>query len=136
MLLLMLVCAGSAFAQDQQSIIEVTGTVTDEQNEPLVGVTVTVKDQVGLGAITNIDGVYKIKIPQYSNLVFSYIGMETQTVFVKTQKTVNVVLKQSKENVLDEVAVTGTGVQKKKIGRASVGKECVRRCRSRWSPYH
>ena len=23
-----------------------------------------------------------------------------------------------------------------KIGRASVGKECVRRCRSRWSPYH
>ena len=57
MLLLMLVCAGSAFAQDQQSIIEVTGTVTDEQNEPLVGVTVAVKDQAGLGATTHIDGV-------------------------------------------------------------------------------
>ena len=25
---------------------------------------------------------------------------------------------------------------KRQIGRASVGKECVRRCRSRWSPYH
>ena len=113
MLLLVLVSVGAAFAQDQQSRIEVTGTVTDEQHEPLIGVTVTVKDQVGLGAITNIDGVFKIKIPQYSNIVFSYIGMETQTVFVKTQKTVNVVMKASKENVLDEVAVTGTGVQKK-----------------------
>ena len=113
MLLLVLVSVGTAFAQDQQSRIEVTGTVTDEQHEPLIGVTVTVKDQVGLGAITNIDGVFKIKIPQYSNIVFSYIGMETQTVFVKTQKTVNVVMKTSKENVLDEVAVTGTGVQKK-----------------------
>ena len=113
MLLLVLVSVGTAFAQDQQSRIEVTGTVTDEQHEPLIGVTVTVKDQVGLGAMTNIDGVFKIKIPQYSNIVFSYIGMETQTVFVKTQKTVNVVMKTSKENVLDEVAVTGTGVQKK-----------------------
>lgn len=111
--LLMAICAGNAFAQDQHSIIEVSGVVTDDTNEPLVGVTVTVKDQVGFGAITNADGQYRIKIPQYSNLVFSYIGMEPQTIFVKSQKTVNVVMKASKDNVLEEVAVVGTGVQKK-----------------------
>ena len=31
---------------------------------------------------------------------------------------------------------TYSGYENKEIGRASVGKECVRRCRSRWSPYH
>ena len=45
----------------QEKKIEVTGVVTDMNNEPLIGVNVTVKDQAGLGAITDINGRYKIR---------------------------------------------------------------------------
>ena len=58
--------------------IEVTGVVTDTNKEPLVGVNVTVKDQAGLGAITDINGRYKISIEEFSRLVFSYIGFDKQ----------------------------------------------------------
>ncbi|SQC98150.1 Outer membrane receptor for ferrienterochelin and colicins [Bacteroides ovatus] len=44
----------------QEKKIEVTGVVTDMNNEPLIGVNVTVKDQAGLGAITDINGRYKL----------------------------------------------------------------------------
>ena len=112
--LLMAVWAGTALAQGTSpKVVEITGTVTDDLKEPLVGVTVTVKDKVGLGAITDVDGHFKMKVPQYSYLVFSYIGMDTKTVFLKEEKTLNVEMSASKENVLDEVAVVGTGVQKK-----------------------
>ena len=100
-------------AQDDQKTLEVTGTVTDETGEPLIGVSVTPKENPSLGVITNIDGVYKIKIKAYTRLVFSYIGMEPQEVLIKEQTTQDVRLKEKKDNVIDEVVVTGTGVQKK-----------------------
>lgn len=102
----------TTYAQDQE-IVEVSGTVTDEQHDPLIGVSVTIKGVVGKGAVTDIDGKYTIKVPLYSHLVYSYIGLETQEVFVKEKKIYNVVLKEDKKTVLDEVTVTGTGVQKK-----------------------
>lgn len=71
------------------------------------------KDEAGLGAITNVDGVYKIKIPAYTRLVFNYIGMEQQEVLIKEQTTANVKMKTKEDNVIDEVVVTGTGSQKK-----------------------
>lgn len=46
-------------------------------------------------------------------MVFSYIGFEKKVVLVKEEKIVNVVLKEAEANILDEVTVTGTGVQKK-----------------------
>lgn len=96
-----------------QKVIEVTGLVTDAQEEPMIGVNVTVQDAPGLGAITDINGKYKIKIEPYQRLVFSYIGFEKKVVLVKEEKIVNVVLKEAEANILDEVTVTGTGVQKK-----------------------
>lgn len=96
-----------------QKVIEVTGLVTDAQEEPMIGVNVTVQDAPGLGAITDINGKYKIKIEPYQRLVFSYIGFEKKVVLVKEEKIVNVVLKEAEANILDEVTVTGTGIQKK-----------------------
>lgn len=98
------------YAQKQ---IEVTGVVTDEQQEPLIGVNVTVQDAPGLGAITDINGKYKIKIDPYQRLIFSYIGYEKKVILVKEEKVINVVLKEAESNILDEVTVTGTGIQKK-----------------------
>lgn len=116
-MLLLAVCAPfisiSAQSQDDEKTIEVTGTVTDENGEPLIGVSVMPKDEAGLGAVTNAEGVYKIKIPAYTRLVFNYIGMEQQEVLIKEQTTANIKMKTKEDNVIDEVVVTGTGTQKK-----------------------
>ena len=68
-------------AQNEQETIEVTGIVTDPKNEPLVGVNVTARNMPGFGAITDINGRYKIKVPNYSYLIFSYVGFTKQEIF-------------------------------------------------------
>ncbi len=45
-----------------QQTITVTGTVTDTQDEPMIGVNITVKDVAGLGTITDINGNFSIKM--------------------------------------------------------------------------
>lgn len=100
-----------SFAQEKK--IEITGVVTDMNNEPLIGVNVTVKDQAGLGAITDINGRYKINIEEFSRLVFSYVGFDKQEVLVKRQRVVNVTMKELEASELEEVVITGTGAQKK-----------------------
>lgn len=106
----LLLLSVNVFAQKK---LVVTGVVTDETKEPLVGVNVTVKDQAGLGAITDINGRYSIKVEEYSKLVFSYIGFDKIEVLVKEQQTVNVMMKESSAKEIDEVVITGTGAQKK-----------------------
>lgn len=107
---LLLLCSISVFAQKQ---ITISGTVVDEKKEPLIGVNITIKDQPGLGSITDIDGNYSIKVPRYSKLLFSYIGFESQEILVKNADEINVVMKESSGKMLDEVVITGTGAQKK-----------------------
>lgn len=113
LLLLLVGWVGSAYAQDEQQSIEVTGIVTDAKKEPLIGVNVTVKNIPGFGSVTDINGRYKVKLPNYSYLVFSYIGFEKKEIFIKDKKIINIVLEESGATVIDEVVVTGTGIQKK-----------------------
>ncbi|THG55509.1 TonB-dependent receptor [Bacteroides faecichinchillae] len=101
----------ASYAQEQQ--IEVTGIVTDGNNEPLIGANVTVKNMPGFGVMTDMDGRYKIKVPEYSTLIFSYIGFEKLEKLVKGNKVINVVMQEDKTTSLDEVTITGTGAQKK-----------------------
>ncbi|WP_455963707.1 SusC/RagA family TonB-linked outer membrane protein [Bacteroides bouchesdurhonensis] len=103
----------TVYAQNEQEKLEVTGIVTDAKNEPLVGVNVTAKNIPGFGAITDIDGRYRIKVPNYSYLVFSYVGFDKQEVFIKDKKNINIVMVETKATALDEVVITGTGAQKK-----------------------
>lgn len=93
--------------------VVVTGTVTDEKGEPLIGANVTVKDVAGLGAITDFKGIYRLKMEPYHTLVFSYIGYESIEVLVKDKRIINVKMKEANANALDEVVVTGMGTQKK-----------------------
>ena len=105
-------CVWGGYAQNKS--IEVSGNVKDETGMPLIGVNISVKNASGLGVITDIDGNYRIKIAPYSTLIYSYIGMVTQEILIKeNMKKVNVVLKESTKTVIDEVVITGTGVQKK-----------------------
>ena len=94
-----------------QALSTVTGTVTDETGEPLIGASVTVHGSQG-GTVTDIDGNYAIKVSPDGSLVFSYIGYQSKTVAVNKQSKIDVALAPS-VNSLDEVVVIGYGVQKK-----------------------
>ena len=97
-----------------QESFTVTGTVTDDKNEPLVGVSVVIADNPGLGAITDLDGKYSIKgVTQYSKLVYTYIGYTKAERMVRNQRVINVKLKEAVDNVIDQVVVTAMGNRKK-----------------------
>lgn len=96
-----------AFAQEK---ITVSGIVTDDQNLPVIGVSVI---QVGTtnGVSTDNDGKYSISVPKGADLEFSCIGLATQTVKANSA-TINIVM-GADQNFLEETVVVGYGVQKK-----------------------
>ena len=108
----MLLLGLSTSALAQESIV-VTGVVTDTNKEPMIEVNVSISNIPGLGAITDLNGKYSIKMPPYHKLVFTYIGFEKVEVLVKEQRTVNVTMKEASAREIDEVVITGTGAQKK-----------------------
>ena len=92
----------------------ITGVVTSgTDNEPLIGVSVQVKE-TSTGGITDIDGRYSVSAQSGQTLVFSYIGYTSQEIKVGASSVINVSLKEDTE-MLDEVVVVGYGVQKKKL---------------------
>jgi TonB-linked SusC/RagA family outer membrane protein len=96
--------------QDGKKMI--TGQVTDtDSNEPLPAVTVVVKGTT-VGTVTDIDGKYSIAASGKDVLVFSFIGYRDKEVSVGDQNVINVALEEDIYG-LDEVVVTGYGVQKK-----------------------
>ena len=95
-----------------QNGVTVTGTVTDNTTEPLIGASVVVKGQASLGTVTDIDGNFTLKVPsEQSTLVISYVGMTTKEVKIGKQRTFKVVLQDDTQ--LEEVVVVGFGQQKK-----------------------
>ncbi|MDE6403389.1 MAG: carboxypeptidase-like regulatory domain-containing protein, partial [Muribaculaceae bacterium] len=99
------------FAAAAQSTITVSGTVTDNENEPLIGATVMVKNS-GTGVATNFDGEYTITAAPNDVLVVSYIGYTPVEEAVKGRTNINIVLSSNVE-ALDEVVVVGYGVQRR-----------------------
>jgi len=95
-----------------QNNIQITGTVTDASEEPLIGASVVVKGQSSLGTVTDFDGNFVLKVPSESSvLVISYVGMTTKEIKVGKQRTFKVSL--SDDTQLEEVVVVGYGQQKK-----------------------
>lgn len=90
----------------------ITGKVTDNQKEPLVGVSVVIQGTTN-GTITDINGIYSISAQSGQNLAFNYLGMKTQIVPIGTSKTINVVLEDDSQ-VLTETVVIGYGSAKMK----------------------
>ena len=91
-----------------QKTVTVSGIVSDSNKEPLIGVNIIVKDVPGLGAITDINGKYTIKVEPYNRLVFSYIGYKTQEIKFTGQSPLNVKMIPDNQT-LDEVVVVGYG---------------------------
>ena len=90
----------------QQKEHLVTGTITDDVGEPLIGVNVKIKDST-VGTITDADGKFTINAPVGSQLEISYIGYKTQIVTVG-EAPVKLKLKEDSQ-ALDEVIVVGYG---------------------------
>lgn len=88
---------------DDQTIT-VTGVVTDDAGEPLIGAIVKVKGSAK-GVSTDLTGKYTITVPRNSMLVYSYVGQDSKELRAKST-TVNVQLNSS-EVALDQVVVTG-----------------------------
>lgn len=104
---ILLGCLQTAFAQNKQ----VSGTVTSVDGEPLIGVTVIVKE-LGTGTSTDIDGHYSIEAPAQGTLKFSFVGMKTVEAAISNRTTIDVTMED--EAVLaDEVVVTGYAATRK-----------------------
>lgn len=104
------------FAQN----ITVRGTVTDENNEPVVGATIIISGDPTRGTVTDMDGKYTLSdVPSDASLEFRYVGMRTQIIPVNGRTTIDVVM-ESEVKILEEVVVIGYGTQRKEAVTGSV----------------
>ncbi len=95
----------SALAQAKK----VSGTVLDENGEPVIGATIKVDGERTGGTVTDLDGNYELEVPGDKKIVVTYIGYLTQTV-----KPGGVIRLVEDNQSLDEVVVVGYGTQKMK----------------------
>ena len=98
---------GSMFAQKHV----VTGTVVDQNGEPMVAVTVMEKGTSN-GTITNFDGVFSLSVANNATLSVSFVGFKTQETNTTGKSNVRIVLREDNEQ-LDEIVVVGYGTMKK-----------------------
>ena len=109
-------------AEDSGTVLQssVTGTVTDENGQPLPGANIVEKGTTN-GTQTDFDGNYSISLTSNNPiLVFSYIGFKTQEKLVGQNTTIDATLVPDQEG-LDEVVVIGYGSLKKSDITGAVG---------------
>ena len=98
----------SASAQNKA----IRGSVKDATGAPVVGAAVVVVGNTSIGAVTGVDGTYRLNVPAGANVEFSCIGYASQVIPVGNQTVIDVVLQEDNE-FIEETVVIGYGVQKK-----------------------
>jgi len=111
--LLMLIYSGSAVAQSR-----VTGTIRDEKNQAIPGVSVMLKGTKN-GTVTDKDGNYSISAKSSDVLVFNYVGYSEKEAPVGSQNTLDISLSPLSKN-LDEVVIVAYGTQNKRAVTGAV----------------
>ena len=106
------VSTAAPLPQSQSGTVQastVTGQVLDENGEPIIGATVSVKG-ANVNAVTDFDGRFSINASQGASLIVSYVGYGTREVLVDGN-ALTIDLKQDSQ-VLNEVVVTALGIKK------------------------
>ncbi len=107
---LTIILSSSVFAQNERTV---RGVVLDASQNPIIGATVVLKDNPTFGTVTDLNGEFKLTIPQDNQtLVISFVGMESQEIDMSGKDNITIVLKET-EIKLGEVVVVGYGKQKK-----------------------
>ena len=102
-----LLLLGSAALWAQKNI---TGKVTDDNGEALIGASILVKGTVK-GTITDIEGSFTLDVPEGSNVLqVSYTGFKAQEVTLGSETTLNIIMETDAIG-LDETVVVGYGTQ-------------------------
>jgi TonB-linked SusC/RagA family outer membrane protein len=103
-----------------KSAFSVTGTVQDEDGQPLIGVNILVKGS-GTGTVTDLDGAFSLELSDgQETLVFSYTGYEVQEVPVNGRNRLQIIMTESISQ-LEEIVVVGYGTVRKRDLTGSVG---------------
>jgi TonB-linked SusC/RagA family outer membrane protein len=110
LLLLSLLCSALPLLLRAQNL-SVSGTVRDNESNPVVGASVVVKGAT-VGVTTDANGGYTISTPADATLVFSFLGLATREEAVAGRGRVDVTLSESDQS-LEEVVVVGYGTQRK-----------------------
>jgi TonB-linked SusC/RagA family outer membrane protein len=112
--LLLFTCIIQAVAQQT-----ITGVVSDASDgSPLPGVTITVKG-TNTAAMSDLDGKFSLNAPSDATLLVTFMGYKTQELAVNGQTVINVQLEVD-DQTIEEVVVTGYGVQKKSVVTGSI----------------
>ena len=106
--LLAMLCGVTASAQNKT----IRGKVVDDTGAPVVGAAVVVVGNSSIGAVTGVDGTYRLTVPAGANVEFSCIGYASQVLPVGDKTVIDIILKEDAE-FIDETVVIGYGVQKK-----------------------
>lgn len=89
------------------------GTVIDENGDPLPGVNITYKNAKGVGVITDVDGNFTLAVPtNVHSLIFSYVGMKTQTVRISSPSEKVKVRMEPDALAIQETVITGIYTRK------------------------
>ncbi|NLG40004.1 MAG: hypothetical protein GX545_08815, partial [Fibrobacter sp.] len=94
-----------------QNLQVITGEVTDAMGEPLIGVSVLVKE-TSSGTITDMEGKFTVSADIGHTLQFSYVGYTTQNLVIASTAPLKVILTEDTQR-LEELVVVGYGTQKK-----------------------
>lgn len=114
LLMAMLLVPQSLQAQEDKKLI-IKGVVEDALR-PIIGASVVAKNQPGVGAITDLDGRFSLKVGAYDVLQITFVGyqpVEIPVLSIKDKNNLKVIMKEDNQTI-DEVVVTASGVQKKK----------------------
>lgn len=101
--------------------ITIRGTVRDPNNEPVIGATIILRENVSKGTVSDYDGNFTLSdVPSNATLQISYVGMSTQSIQVHGRTVIDIIL-ESDARSLDEIVVVGYGVVRKSDLTGAVG---------------
>ena len=131
-LILSLLLAWSAFAQD--SARRVTGKITDENGQPMAGVGVVITGTLN-GVLSDDNGHYSVTVESEKELQFSFLGYKTENVEIGNRSVINVNMKPDAQ-VLEGTVITALGIKRdeKSLGYSAqkVGEDVFANSAASW----